>query len=650
MPRPITSDIVFELPALSAPAISPDGESIAYVRSQPDGETMEQQSHIEVVPFGGGDARRLTGGPRDSAPAWSPDGATLAFLRPPEEEKPPQVWLIETAGGEARQLSDLRGGVASMVWMPDGGSLVCVSRVDPDAPDEEKDDEPKVPRVRVVSGRIRYRGDGEGWFGRARAHLFAVDAGSGEAEQLTRGDHNHTRPVPSPDGTTIAFVSSDRSRRRHLREPMGGELCLMPSSGGAVRRLVRDGWSLGPLAWSPDGGRIAFTADERSESQRYVYTVEVARGEVSRITSDELTPQAQGSIAWTPSVIVLSAFVRAASGVYAVSPAGRVRTIRARREFVTNFVATPDGRRAAAITSTTTRPDGVMSLDLRTGRTHVAAASSDAYIEDRAIAKTERFRIRRGGVPIEGWLTFPPGFDPERRYPLVLSIHGGPHAAFFPDFRPVNQLLAATGCLVLSMDPRGSMSYGGEFARAVNGDWGGEDYLDLMAAVDVAARRPYVDERRLGVYGYSYGGYMSAWIVGQTDRFAAAVVGAPVIDIATSYLQDDIGVALADVEWGGTPFERAEWYRERSPITHAPNVETPVLLLHGEDDLRCPIGDSEAYYTALTTLGKTVEFVRFPDSSHGFPGTAHPALRKEYLDRVAEWFERWLKPSRRARR
>ena len=202
---------------------------------------------------------------------------------------------------------------------------------------------------------------------------------------------------------------------------------------------------------------------------------------------------------------------------------------------------------------------------------------------------------------------------------------------------------------VLYLNPRGSTSYGarwaaavnGDWAAAVNGDWGGEDYEDLMAAVDAASARSDVDARRLGIYGYSYGGYMSAWIVGQTHRFRAAVIGAPVIDLSTNFYIDDIGVALGDVEWRGTR-EQSEHHRERSPLTYARNVETPVLLMHGEADLRCPIAGSEAYYTALTYRGAGVEFARFPGGSHAFPSAAHPALRAEYARRAVEWFRRHL--------
>jgi len=250
--------------------------------------------------------------------------------------------------------------------------------------------------------------------------------------------------------------------------------------------------------------------------------------------------------------------------------------------------------------------------------------------------------VRRGGDTVDGWLMHPRGYEPSKQYPLVLSIHGGPASHFGDAFVPVHQQLAAAGMHVLYVNPRGSTSYGSRWAAAVNGDWGGGDYEDLMAAVDAAAARDEVDERRLGVYGYSYGGYMSAWIIGQTNRFRAAVVGAPVIDLSTNFYIDDIGVALGDIEWRGTPWEQAEHHRERSPLTYAGNVETPVLLMHGEDDLRCPIAGSEAYYTALAYRGHEVEFVRFPGGSHGFPGNGHPALRSEYLRRTSEWFRRHL--------
>ena len=224
----------------------------------------------------------------------------------------------------------------------------------------------------------------------------------------------------------------------------------------------------------------------------------------------------------------------------------------------------------------------------------------------------------------------------------MLDVHGGPNGAFYDSFVPVQQVLATSGYLVLAVNPRGSSTYGNDFMMAVVGDWGGEDYLDLMEAVDRTAERPYVDITRMGVHGYSYGGFMASWIVGHTDRFRAAVVGAPCIDLFSMYGTSDIGISFGEVQWGGSLVDAAPDLINHSPISYAANVNSPVLLLHGEADARCPIGQSEEYFVVLKRLGKEVELVRFPDCSHLFTWLGHPKMREEYLARTLGWFERFL--------
>ena len=223
-----------------------------------------------------------------------------------------------------------------------------------------------------------------------------------------------------------------------------------------------------------------------------------------------------------------------------------------------------------------------------------------------------------------------------------MDIHGGPHGAFYDAFNPVQQVLATAGYLVLAVNPRGSSTYGVDFVKAVLRDWGGEDYLDIMRAVDEACARPYVDADRLGVTGYSYGGYMAAWIIGHDSRFGAAVVGAPCTDLASMYGTSDIGVRFGEPQWGGRRGEALSAYLERSPLTYADGVETPALLLHGEDDARCPIEQSEQYFVALKRLRKEVELVRFPGCSHLFLRMGHPRMREEYLARALAWFDHHL--------
>ena len=275
----------------------------------------------------------------------------------------------------------------------------------------------------------------------------------------------------------------------------------------------------------------------------------------------------------------------------------------------------------------------VSTVDLATGEMTRVTDYNEAYFGQHPSGVMEKFTITRSGFDVESRLILPPDFDESQRYPLVLDIHGGPQGRFTDAFRLDHQVLATAGYLVLGVNPRGSSSYGNDFAEAVFQDWGGEDYRDIMDAVDEVCSRVYVDETRLGVGGFSYGGYMSAWIVGHETRFKAAVVGAPCTNLVSLYGTSDEGVSFGDPHFGGPASENMAAFIERSPITYTGAVETPVLLMHGEADTTCPIGQSEEYFVALKRLGKNVEFVRFPGCNHFFRTSGAPRMRQEYLER-----------------
>jgi dipeptidyl aminopeptidase/acylaminoacyl peptidase len=302
-------------------------------------------------------------------------------------------------------------------------------------------------------------------------------------------------------------------------------------------------------------------------------------------------------------------------------------------------------RDAARAVVAATPPDSPAELYLIDATSNTLKRLSDEnrdYLAQHPPAQLEKFVVQRHGVDLECRLWLPPEFDPAQRYPLILDIHGGPNSAFYDAFNLIQQMLATAGYAVLAVNPRGSTTYGQAFTMAVLGDWGGEDYQDLMAAVEATVARPSIDAARLGVHGYSYGGFMTSWIIGHTSRFKAAVVGAPCIDLPSMYGTSDIGVSFGELQWRGTRWEAFAQGVERSPLTYAPAVQTPVLLLHGEADLRCPIEQAEQYFVALKRHGKEVEFVRFPECSHLFLRVGHPKMREEYLRRTLAWFDRYL--------
>ena len=654
MSSPLGPGMVRKLTSVADPAIAPDGSRAAFTYSWVNKDSLESCTRIRMLPFNGslpGDAIDFTQGTRDSFPRFSPDGRALAFLRP-DDAGQRQIWLMPVDGGEARQLTRAAGNIIDLAWAPDSSRLVYSSNVDPDLADSEASG-PALPRVSVAR-RIKYRYDGLGWRGDAHFHLFVVSLNSGESIQISDGDWDDVLPSWSPDGSRIAFVSS-RTEDRDICSK--SEAYVVSAGGTSGEKAVC--WSrgletVGGLAWSPDSDKLVAAGSPEAHGlglwQSWLYVLEPGK-EPLRLTDDSIRPcLGIPAISPTPEIRWLEdgriLFLGEARGesfvTQTTASGGETRSVAGGSMLAPMWSVSAAGQCAALVSNTPDSPADLQLVDLKSQTVTRLTGYNDAYLLDHPPARQEKFRFHRDGLEIECRLYFPPDFDPTTRYPLILEIHGGPNGSFYDSFVPLQQLLATSGYLVLAVNPRGSSTYGEKFMTEVLDDWGGEDYLDLMAAVDEVTARPYVDGARLGVHGYSYGGFMSSWIVGHNQRFGAAVVGAPCTDLVSMYGTSDIGVSFGEVQWGGTMEVAYQKLVEHSPITYASRVEAPVLLLHGESDVRCPISQSEAYFVRLKRLGKVVEMVRFPGSSHSLPRQGHPRLREEYLARTLEWFNRYV--------
>jgi len=649
MALPIGPEVAHRLQTIADPTISPDGSRVAYTLSWTQPSSLDGRSRITMLDVESGNAKEFTQGGKDTAPRFSPDGKTLAFLRLDANGKR-QVWLMDANGGEACMVSAAAAGVSDYTWSPDSRKLVMCCDVEP-GPNEEILLE-DMPQVTVVQ-RIRYRYDTLGWRGDAHTHLFVINVDSPDPQlgmQITDGDWDDLSPVWSPDGSKIAFMSG----RREDRDNRDLAQIYVVSADGDDAIMWSEGLtSVGALAWEPNGKRLVAVGTQKADGmvlwQGWLYVLEPGQ-EPRRLTDDSIKPQLgfpalgrPSALHWTyDDNILFLGESRGESYLFQAPVDGGEVISRGGGEGQSAGMSVDRAtQRAVMVSSSADLPSFLQLVDLKTGAGSHMTGYNKEYLEAHPPASLEKFTIERGGLTVECRLWLPPDFDVSKIYPLVMDIHGGPNGAFFDSFSPVQQVLATSGYLVLAVNPRGSSTYGDDFMMSVVDDWGGEDYQDLMAAVDAVLERPYVDGQRLGIHGYSYGGYMSSWILGHTPRFRAAVVGAPCINLLSMYGTSDIGVSFGEVQWGASAMDPAKLLKH-SPITYASEVTTPVLLLHGESDHRCPIGQSEEYFVTLKRQGKDVEMVRFPECSHSFPRTGHAKMREEYLARTFDWFEKWL--------
>ena len=656
--RPITADDLLRIEFLGQVEVSPDGKRVAYVVTTTDREKDGYRSVINMLELSDGKTSRFSAGShKDQAPVWSADGKRIAFLSNRSGKN--QLWVIDADGGEARQLTKFAAGVGDHAWSPDGEHIAFTSRVKPGetpklegAEKKEGKDKRDESDVKVID-RLRYKAEGAGLLGDARRQIFVVAVDGGEPRQITFGEYDHDNPAWSPDGKLLAFVANRTPEEDYSRVR---DIWTVSALAGEPRQVTT---SLGPVGlpcWSADGETIYFGGHDleyMGATHVAIWSVPATGGEAKRLTDPELSV-GSGVIGDTTAgpkgrpyqlvgdKLYFSSATRGACHLFSTPVAGGdAEPLTEGERNISSFSLSRCGKTLVYTGATDTDP-GQLFAKVNGAERQLTNLNDKLLAEVEVVAPQTYWYKGADGLDCQGWVIKPPGYRAGQKYPVILEIHGGPHSMYGHGFFHEMQYLAAQGWVVVYTNPRGSGGYGQKFTDACRGDWGGGDYQDIMAGLDAVIAEGYIDTDRMGVTGGSYGGYMTSWVVGHTDRFKAAVTQRAVINLYSFYGTSDVGSFLGDGEILGNPWDDHELLLKHSPIHYVKNIKTPLLIIHSEQDLRCPIEQAEELFIALKCLRRTTQFVRFPDETHELSRSGKPKHRLERLERIKGWFEKYL--------
>jgi dipeptidyl aminopeptidase/acylaminoacyl peptidase len=674
--RPITEKDLFSFVWVADPQMSPDGSQVAFVRVTIDQAKDQYETSVWLARTDASEPpRRVSAGIRDGGPRWSSDGRRLAFVRSIEKDgraQPPQIYVMSLDGGEARAVTDLPRGAGNPEWAPDGKTIAFSSGTLPeDVAKSDAKDKPRETDVKVIT-RAVYRANGVAGWGyvdaERPAQIWTVEL-SGAADivppkRITSGEFAAVNHRWSVDGSQIYFVSDRRAESYYY--PRDSDLYKVAKSGGEPVRVASIDGSIGAFTESRDGKRVAFIGvshgkPELSYSQPDVWVMDLPAGTPRNLTTgydfdiggamtgDQRAPRGQHPAApvWAGDgkSLIVRIGEQGHANLKSVDVAtGRVSPITTGNQEVMSFTTDAAARRIAFVLSTP-----VVIGDLRVLDVGSAAASrklttfNDALFGQLDLTEPEEIWYPSfDGRKIQGWILKPPGFDAAKKYPLILQIHGGPHAAYGSTFTHEFAWMAAKGYVVLYTNPRGSSNYGQEFGNIIQYNYPGDDYKDLMAGVDEVLKKGYVDSNLLGVTGGSGGGLLTNWVVTQTTRFKAAVSQRDISDWANFWYTADF--TLFTPTWfRKAPFEDPADFARRSPITHVAKVQTPLMFILGDEDWRTPpAAGGEDLFRALKYLKRPTVMVRFPGENHELSRAGRPWHRVERLQHIVGWFDKWL--------
>jgi dipeptidyl aminopeptidase/acylaminoacyl peptidase len=626
----LTAFDLTKIASVGSPRISPDGSRAVYtvseIKTEKDKE-WKTVTQIWVVSTAGGDARQYTRGDKSAtAPEWAPDGSMLAFLSDREKDGERQIWMIRADGGEAWAVTSHKGGISSFHFSPDGKQLVFVAN---DQPAKDEEERKKVKDDTIVIDRdIKM------------AHLWLWNIEKKEEKRITEGDFTVSDPQWSPDSTRISYTTRPTPK---ADDGSFSDVWILNVAGGQKQKLEGTPSSSDNARWSPDGKWIAYTGVEDMNagvSTNYLYLVSSTGGAPKQLTTKfDLNT---GTPVWARDgkTLYFSANVLEANEIFSAEVAtGTVTQLSKTRGSASIAEISRDGN---TIVGTLSLPNGPAEIYKTSPKftQPIMLTSHNRWLADYALAETEVVKWKsKDGMEVEGLLTKPVDYQEGSKLPLLLNPHGGPTGASVNSFNGTVQVLAANGFAVLQPNFRGSTGKGLAFAQANRNTWGKGDYDDCMTGVDALIASGLADPDRLGAFGWSYGGYMTFWILTQTDRFKAVSPGAGLSNIYSMYSQNDIQRYLRWFYSDKSPWEATELYWDRSPMKYVNNVKTPTMIMHGQVDTRVPIAQAQEFYMALKERKVPVEFVVYPRENHGF---TEPRHQMDRVQRYVRFFGKYL--------
>ena len=638
--RPLSIDDYFALKDVGDVRLSPDGKWVAYVVNGSDEKKDATYSNIYMVPFAGGDPVQATFSGKDNSPRWSPDNKYLGFLS--TRKKNAQVFVLSRSGGEAYALTDIPQGVDNFQWSPDGKKMLLVL-TDPD-PNEKKDDEDKVPAPIVVT-KLNFKFDGEGYLKDLYKHIYVFDVASHELKQITSGPYDDADPRQSdygstprwsPDGKWIAFTSN---RTSDPEANTNTDIFVVSAEGGEPKKLTSQEGPDEMPTWSPDGKSIAYVSMLEPKylwfDQLKIAVVSVDGGEPRVLTKD------LDRNTWNPKFgpdgrIYFTVEDRGTQRIVSMPAGGGDVADATPEKVVYNYDLGPNGSIAFSAIRSDLPGDVFAMAD---GKEKRLTYINDTALKSVDLGKVEPIHFNStDGTPIDGFVTKPPGFDPTKKYPAILWMHGGPNEQETGEFyfRPL--YLASQGYVVIGISFRGSSGFGKKFQQSIYKDWGNKEIDDLLAGVDYLISQGYVDPERIGIGGHSYGAMLTDFMITKTNRFKAAITDAGESNYLMNY-----GVDQYWLDWEaevGKPWENPQRYIEMSPYFRLANAKTPTLIVCGEEDWNVPLVNSEQLYQSLRRLGVDSMLVVYPEQPHEF---WRPSYIKDRYLRYLAWYDHFLK-------